>query len=134
MQICGSASSIATRKLAGTTRVGDGVRPVGCLSLDEISLFLALTAATHNPTLMSASAGFARLPTATGAMAGLLATPSPCPPSQSRDQWHHGHVSALQLRGQPRNWPLMGNPHRVPFCTDLGLNLGRTVAGQLLVR
>src|SRR5690606_20180154 len=21
----------------------------------------------------------------------------------------------LQLRGQPRSWPLMGNPHRVPF-------------------
>jgi hypothetical protein len=36
------------------------------------------------------------------------------PPSRS-NQWHMTGADRLQLRGQPRFWPLMGNPHRVPF-------------------
>ncbi|SDD80206.1 hypothetical protein SAMN05421720_101582 [Rhodospira trueperi] len=55
-----------------------------------------------------------------GSLAGLLARGLSPDASPSRGSVRLSGLSKparrSQLRGQPRIWPLMGTPHRVPFC------------------
>ena len=51
--------------------------------------------------------------------AQMLSVPFP-----AQGQWYGRRTCRLQLRGQLRFWPLMGNPHRIPFSSAL---IGGTV-------